>query len=74
MTGYGLGDPQQADQRAGHQHDDRYPARLAGGDLGPERGGDLRGVTKFTDRRRGGQPSFASACVGTEDQDEPGCG
>ncbi len=54
MTGQGGGDPQQADQRAGHQQGERDPAGLAGGDLRPEAGRDLAGVAEFGGRGRGG--------------------
>jgi hypothetical protein len=54
VAGQGRGDPQQADQRAGRQQGDRDAACLAGGELGPEGGGDLGGVAELADRRQGG--------------------
>ena len=54
MAGCGLSQPDQADHRSGHQHHDRHPAGLVGGQLGPETTGDLAGIAEFCDRRRGG--------------------
>jgi hypothetical protein len=39
---------------AGRQQGDRDAACLAGGELGPEAGGDLGGVAELADRRQGG--------------------
>jgi hypothetical protein len=46
VAGHGRGDAQKADQRAGHQQDDRDPACMAGGDLGPEAASDLELLTE----------------------------
>ena len=54
VAGRRRGDPQQADQRAGDQQGDRDPARLAGGDLGPEAVGNLGGMAELADGRPGG--------------------
>jgi hypothetical protein len=61
-----------ADQRAGRDQGEGEAARLAGRELGTERGGDLAGVTELGRRGRGGLArGMAGRAVGGARVEEP---